>query len=274
MEYYKHYTVLKETLKLIEQYRESPGINQFDERIEDIIFYNENRFQLELTEVFDKEYLLYYNKYYFFGCSFEVYKKTYNERLKEFQQTFFDATEIDFIESELNEGVFYPKIQRKKSDFAIDEVFNINSHYTKQIQYSLKKRFEYLQQRAEENKFSLSYYYSTDFPDVASYNLEPIQELLNVKTESINDMLDILEPLNWNGTELQLTELTKALIQSNLINKELTQKDIFKRLKMFFQIDDFNENDKLKDIRKRTKDKTRLINILETSLTTWITNKD
>ena len=40
------------------------------------------------------------------------------------------------------------------------------------------------------------------------------------------------------------------------------------------QVENFNEADKLKEIRKRTKDKTPLLNILETSLNNWIHRKD
>lgn len=80
--------------------------------------------------------------------------------------------------------------------------------------------------------------------------------------------------LTWQGTPLEFTELVKALFESNKLNPELKQNEIFKRLKHFFNIDDFNENDKLKDIRRRTNTTTPLINILETSLNNWIKNKD
>jgi ATP-dependent Clp protease ATP-binding subunit ClpA len=70
------------------------------------------------------------------------------------------------------------------------------------------------------------------------------------------------------------TELAKALKESNLLNPELSQKAIFERFKEFMQVENFNEADKLKEIRKRTKDKTPLLNILETSLNNWIHRKD
>lgn len=80
--------------------------------------------------------------------------------------------------------------------------------------------------------------------------------------------------LNWQGTNLEFTELIKALYESNKLNPELKQNEIFKRLKQFFNVAEFNENDKLKDIRKRTHTTTPLLNILETSLNNWIKNKD
>jgi len=80
--------------------------------------------------------------------------------------------------------------------------------------------------------------------------------------------------LKWEGTPLQLTELTKALCESKMIGIGLTQKDVFERMRLFFEVDEFNENDKLKDIRKRTLTETPLINTLETSLRNWIKKKD
>lgn len=80
--------------------------------------------------------------------------------------------------------------------------------------------------------------------------------------------------LNWQGTPLQFTELTKALKQSNLISPEISQKDFFKIMKQIFNVDEFDEGDKLKEIRKRTNTTTPLLNILETSLNNWIKNKD
>ncbi|HEU4789802.1 MAG TPA: RteC domain-containing protein [Flavobacterium sp.] len=80
--------------------------------------------------------------------------------------------------------------------------------------------------------------------------------------------------LKWQGTPLQFAELTKALILSGKLNPELSQKEVFKRMKQLFNVEDFNENDKLKDIRKKSKELTPLINTLEISLTNWIKNKD
>jgi hypothetical protein len=79
--------------------------------------------------------------------------------------------------------------------------------------------------------------------------------------------------LHWQGSKLEFTELTKALILSKKFNAELTDKEIFKRLKTFLNIEEFNHNDKIKDIRNRSKDLTPFINILETSLTNDIKNK-
>lgn len=101
---------------------------------------------------------------------------------------------------------------------------------------------------------------------------ESIKEQLTTQPQQVGT--NQTNSLNWKGTQLQFTELTKALIETELVSPELTQKDFFNRMKLFFNIAEFNENDKLKDIRKRTNTTTPLINILETSLNNWIKSKD
>lgn len=75
--------------------------------------------------------------------------------------------------------------------------------------------------------------------------------------------------LNWQGTELQFTELTKALFETKLISPHLLQNEFFKRMKLFFNVKEFNENDKIKDIINRSNTPTPLLNILETSLNNY-----
>lgn len=73
--------------------------------------------------------------------------------------------------------------------------------------------------------------------------------------------------LHWKGTDLQFSELTKALFETNLISPELTQKEFFKRMKLFFNINEFNESDKIKEIVNRSS--TPFINILEIALNNY-----
>lgn len=77
--------------------------------------------------------------------------------------------------------------------------------------------------------------------------------------------------LNWQGTPLQFTELTKALFETKLVSPELTQKEFFKRMKLFFNIDEFNERDKIKEIVNRSS--TPFINILEITLNNFKTKQ-
>jgi hypothetical protein len=105
--------------------------------------------------------------------------------------------------------------------------------------------------------------------------IEKLKKLNKIKkTETIESIETELKTLNWQGSELQFSELTKALIQSNLISPELHENERFRRMKRFFNMNDFDEGDKLKDIRKRTNTTTPLLNTLETSLNNWIKKKD
>ncbi len=94
------------------------------------------------------------------------------------------------------------------------------------------------------------------------------------KPEQLNNFQNITTKLDWQGTALEFTELFKSLILSNKLNPELSQTEIFNRLKFFFNINDFKETDKLRDIRKRINTPTPFLNILETSLNNWIKEKD
>jgi hypothetical protein len=92
----------------------------------------EEREHSKLKPIFEKDYnLLTENKDYFFGCSSDVYVKTYPERLNSFLIEFPDAGEIDFCEYELNKKVYYIMSEllelkigfsiKKRSDFINDK---------------------------------------------------------------------------------------------------------------------------------------------------------
>jgi hypothetical protein len=201
------------------------GLNfDFDE------WHDNHSFQLE--QIFEIDYkLLTEREIYFYGCGFNVYKNTYDERLNSFLIEFPDAGELDFCEYELE----------KKVNYISPHLLNLK------IGFSINKRNEFL-------------------------NEKKIQ--LTTQTQQKQTLPHTENSLKWQGTNLEFTELVKALFEANKLNPDLTQTEIYKRLKLFFNIDEFNENDKLKDIRKRTNTKTPLLHVLETSLNNWITKKD
>ena len=179
LEYYKHYTILKETLDLFMELEEHRRYNynpnrqkQSDEYLD-----TEKKLGEELALNYFLEYNTYSNSDYFFGCSFEIYKKTYNDRFENFKTSFYDSDEIDFITAELEEGVFIHKLKEYRSesfDIQIDNGLN------KQIYFSLKRRFEYLSQRTKENGYDLVYNKSSE-----TYSLEYLKQLLEVKKEEV-----------------------------------------------------------------------------------------
>ena len=78
-----------------------------------------------------------------------------------------------------------------------------------------------------------------------------------------------LKNLNWQGTELEITELFKALIEAKRIGVWLSQIEVFNRLKLFFEVDDFNESDKIREITDVINTPTLFLNNLEISLNNY-----
>ena len=218
----------------------------------------ENTRNCELKELTDKGI-------YFPFCKFKVYEKTYKERLSKFQEIYEDSEEIDFIEKEL---------EAFSKPIGSEEPFKYSDIKQKtDLTFTRKRTVSFLVQKAKIAGYNIIV--SVDESDEAlSYEKEKIKNMIESPLSESNIAINNIEPLKWKGSELELTELSKALIELGLINPDLTQKEIFKRLRAFLQVDDFNENDKLKDIRKRTNTKTPLLNKLETSLNNWIHKKD
>ena len=212
----------------------------------------------ELKELTDKGI-------FFRFCKFKVYERTYKKRLIEFLEIHDDAEEIDFIEDELKAFLI---------PIGSDEPFKyLDLTQKKDLNYTKNKTVSFLVQKAKIADYNIIV--SVDESDEAlSYEKEKIKNMSESPLSESNIAINNIEPLKWKGSELELTELSKALIELGLISPDLTQKEIFKRLRAFLQVDDFNENDKLKDIRKRTNTPTPLLNKLEISLEHWIHKKD
>ena len=93
---------------------------------------------------FRKEYDSHVKKgKYFYGCPHELYLETFNKRLSSHLSKHKDYTLITFIESEFKDGVF---------------LFNrsyVSYEKMQKIQASLRKRFEFLVERAQEEKYNI-----------------------------------------------------------------------------------------------------------------------
>ena len=214
MENYKHYTVLKETLKIISESHEKWFSNHGSHASNPILNIKENGlmsniFAKEITLSFFTEYDQYYKTDYFFGCSFDVYKKTYNKRLEDFKNEFIDTDEISFITDELDEGIYNYKFKEFNSDYYEEEIIARHEKLKKQINNSLIKRFEYLCQRAKENSFDLVYN-----KRIETYSLERIKQLLEVKKQ------DSLSDYSNSKLTEKIIALNEAGILDFLRNKE------------------------------------------------------
>lgn len=196
------------------------------------------------------------------------------DKYSEYKRLFFidnqNATEQDFIESEIE------KINKKEKDN--ERMWNLSDddffqEYRKDDEITNKTNWNI--DEAENKKQILRNYRNLYKPSEFENPLltlykQKLNNLSNFNTSNTN----IENKLSWKGTDLQFAELSKALKESNLVSPELSQKELFKRLKMVFNVNDFNESDKLKEVRKRTKDLTPTINILETGLINWINKND
>ena len=94
--------------------------------------------------MFLKEYREYEDNYiYFFGCSMESYKSTFEKRKKEFIESFADYDDYDFLKHEFNKGILS---------------YNRNYMDPKmllKIEASLRKRYLFLKEKAEELGYSV-----------------------------------------------------------------------------------------------------------------------
>lgn len=108
-----------------------------------------------------------------------------------------------------------------------------------------------------------------------SYNMFPPfweTQLTSIVSKTESQPQNI-KPLQWKGTEIELAELVQALIESKLLNPELTQKEIYSRFKAFFEID-FDHEDKKKKIKNRTTTLTPFLEKLMICVENFITGKD
>ena len=207
------------------------------------------------------------------------YKESYNIRLENHLKEYIDYDEFHFIKSELTAYQSYfnaTNIKKNDSDakIFIDPLY---SPIIKDVEISniqlMRLMFNF--------EIPSNNYYNIDVCEKLSVSFSKIIEFLtNLQNENTNITLTSGIPpeptptLNWTGTELELSELIKALIEAKKFSTESTQTEIFKKFRYFFNVKNFNEKDKLRDIRKRTDTLSIFINKLEISLNNWIKAKD
>ena len=218
MENYKHYSILKKTLKeLLDSHKiwhSNEGINGVG---------SNNMFGKDIMSSFFAEYLEYYETDYFLGCSFQVYEKTYNQRLKDHLKEFIDTDEISFIRDELDEGIYNYKF--KEFDLSSFDKNKIHKYekIQKQIHHSLRKRVEYLFERAKQNGFELVYNESSE-----KYSLERIKQLSELKEEEVlidyNDssLAEKIIALNEGGVIDLLRKKTPFNVSTNALAEYLS----------------------------------------------------
>jgi hypothetical protein len=203
------------------------------------------------------------------------YNSDFSQKLYIYLSENDDKTILDFIKNELDE------ISTKKKERA--RIFNLNDddfyeyliinndRYKRIIEESIDKnetKILIIRNSLENEK---SFFKD---PTIFDRKEEFYKRKLLENQRSLKIEPKLKNKIQWKGTDLEFSELVKALYESNLISPELTQKECFSILKQAFGLTDFDQNDKLKQIRQRTKDKTKLINTLEINLNKWIEKND
>lgn len=198
------------------------------------------------------------------------------EIYEELEENYLDEINtLDFFNLLYSELEFY--LNNSENYLAIKEHFDAinfkNSKHTVKFFHWLSKIIKLEFDKRETSELEIKAleiiednYFLFDFAQEKNKNKSSFDEVKNDFSKNENFEKNRINTINWQGTELEFTELFKSLIESNKLNPELTQKEIFNRLRRNFNMQDFDEKDKIKEITNRTNTPTPFLNILETAL--------
>lgn len=229
------------------------------------IIYNYKEFVKCYSELLQKFLLIDtdYEELDFLKLELENYKTYYANTITQYfsEREYFDVDNNFFV---VNNEAY--QIVSEISDYANKHIGTYENEGYDLLAFKFKKIIEFLEQK----KYSIE----SKSPKRISDFLHDKKEILKLETETPPTETAPENSLNWQGSELQFSELTKALFETKLVSHGITQKEFFKKMKLLFNVKEFDEKEKLKGIRARSKDLTPFLNILETSLNNWIKNKD
>ncbi|TKD67329.1 RteC domain-containing protein [Flavobacterium sp. ASW18X] len=190
--------------------------------------------------------------------SFKHFKDKYYTFLGVFFDEFPDAEEIHYIEKEY---LFL------KEEMPI-EIFIRDSHTYKKLNYSNKKKIAFLENKALELGYEMIY--QSQFNKLTLLKKpSPIDS--NSNTENYSET----EKIKWLGTNLELYELIKTLIEAKKL-KGKNQKEVFITLfnLLGMEYSDIRKKEAMATIRQREKDKTPFVDLLRLSLEKWVNDRD
>jgi len=281
---FRHNKTIPSVLNLPEE--EYP--EEFLENIEPWII---NYYQRKITPVFIEDYKSAINmKEYFWGCEVSVFINKYQDYLKkysaQYKQSVFEF-EDEAIENFLKENTqvfpnyalfLYPvkELAIELSDYSSSRSTESNKILFK-IEKNRKQKVSFLNSIIKkQNRYCKVACVGYDKNWIFSRLEKGIEKTAKLSEVKVDDKtISKSERLNWNGTELELVELLKALIESKKITGH-TDKLVFNTIYELFSLDytDAKKKDRLATIRHRTIDKTPLITQLEINLKSWIDTKD
>lgn len=226
------------------------GEQQDEKTLEYNLWYQES--YCEILELFEKAVQkLDQQKIYYFGCPIRIYSETFEERKNIFLKEFEDAKDIDFIEEELKAGIF--KLPYDQYIFTKIE---------KKFQFSLSRRLEFLESKANELSFTIEYHKPRSNSEGETKETFEITPLPQKKSTNI-------ESLQWQGGQTELMELAKALIQAGKIKG--TQKEVVQSFSEFFQKEIKHPDKLLQDIKNRSNgSETLLLDNLKKNLLEYL----
>ncbi|WP_264552778.1 hypothetical protein [Flavobacterium sp. N2038] len=216
--------------------------------------------------------------------TFKNFKENYSSELTNFLKAYEDNDEVDFCNEQIrlynhcleNVIVFLPEASNKHytkpqltGENLIDEILNkIRTRYVggKLVDHESK----HIEKEAEV------FHFDFELAENLGKSFSKIITFLEDKKLESGTSIDtsIINTIDWQGSTLDFSEFTKALIESGYIGKVKNEAIVFEKMKRFFNVKDFDKSDKLKQVRNRTKELTPVINTLETSLLNWIKRKD
>ena len=119
---------------------------------------------------------------YFFDCSFDVYKKHFKKRKDNYFKENIDATELDFLLSEVD----YFSIPKENRVFIINNIsFNYSSYFVPENKYvlSLKRKLEFLEEKLKNFNREIDYSFLEPNPlGYTGINIVEIQSVENNKS--------------------------------------------------------------------------------------------
>lgn len=205
------------------------------------------------------------------------FETEYFNNLKKYLSENKNKTDLDFIKNELK------KIENEKNEIIRTQNLSNEVFFNEIVLSEITNPYKRAIENGENIETVRNIYFERN---PRNYNSEIIipnskikkEEFYKVKLQSIQRNLkqekNIDKKLYWQGTTLEFSELVKALVESKLVSPELNQKEIYELMRKAFNVEKFDEGQKNKEIRQRSKTSTILINKLETSLTNWIKKND
>lgn len=211
----------------------------------------EEQYKSQINDSFKTEYKqLEEAQIYFLGCSSSLYANHYTSRLEAFKNSYPDAQEHNFIHDELQILI----------NFELPNYLDDN--LIKSIGYSIERNKEFLIKRLEELGFTVSF--SIDKDGLETLSIKTNQKDLSIHKHNTST-------LKWTANVTDLVELGMALIESNSVNvgkgkDNLSENQFYKLLADFFNLDTLYHEKLKQDIKKRVKDETVFLPMLDNIL--------